>query len=86
MKTTKESNTANASMDDHTMLSPVFERGDTISFADEEFLVIENNGSTGVVCPIGETYYLRMFYWEFEGEKCKLVKKATEKQRKAEWL
>ena len=74
------------SMDDHTMLSHVFGMGDTISFADEEYLVIENNGSTGVVCPIGETYYLRMFYWEFEGEKCKLVKKATERQRKAEWL
>ena len=86
MKTTKESNNYQISMDDDTMLSPVFGRGDIIEFADEQYLVIENNGSTGVVCPIGETYYLRMFYWEFEGEKCKLVKKATEKQRKAEWL
>jgi len=86
MKTTEESNNDQISMDDDTMLSPVFGRGDIISFADEQYKVIENNGSSGVVCPVGETYYISMFYWEFEGEECKLVKKNPNPYGKGEYV
>ena len=54
---------------------PEFKSGDVISFGEGECVVIENHGSSGVVRPVGETYLVRNFYWEFEGEKCKLVKR-----------
>ncbi len=54
-----------------------FEKGDVIGFCDESYYVIENNGNSGVVCPFGETYYLRNFYWKFEGESCVFVRKSS---------
>ena len=39
--------------------------------------VIENNGSTGVVNPFGETYYVRNFYWIYQDSITKFVRKPT---------
>lgn len=54
-----------------------FQKGDVIEFCDEKYFVIENNGSTGVVNPFGETFYLRFFSWKFENETAKFVRKPT---------
>lgn len=54
-----------------------FEPGDVISFCDEKYFVIENHGSTGVVCPFGETFYARNFHWKYCGESCYFVRKPT---------
>lgn len=54
-----------------------FQKGDVVSFCDEHYYVIENYGSTGVVCPFGETFYVRGFYWEYQGEKTKFIQKPT---------
>lgn len=54
-----------------------FEPGDVISFCDEQYFVVENNGTTGVVCPFGETFYINGFYWVYAGERCKFVRKPT---------
>ena len=53
-----------------------FEPGDIIEFADEKYIVIENNGDTGTVQPVGDpNCTIRWFRWLFEGEECKLVKR-----------
>ena len=51
--------------------------GDVIKFYDENYFVIENNGSTGIVCPIGETFYTNNFYWKLEDAICTFVRKPT---------
>jgi hypothetical protein len=57
-----------------------FEKGDVIEFCDEQFFVIENNGSTGVVNPMGTTYYLRGFHWVFNRSESKFVRKPTKEE------
>lgn len=50
-----------------------FKSGDIIVFCNEEFIVIENYGSSGKVkenCDGGNI--INNFYWEYQGEKCKL--------------
>ena len=54
-----------------------FKENDIIEFCDEQYLVIENYGSSGMV----KEYYdgcigdikIGNFYWNYQGEKCKLV-------------
>jgi len=67
---------------DNIALAPVFDfqKGDVVEFCDEQYFVIENNGSTGVVNPFGETFYLRNFYWKFEYEETKFVRKPTDEE------
>ena len=55
-----------------------FEKGDVIEFCDEFFYVIENNGSSGVVNPFGETFYVRNFNWKYGSYESKFVRKSTE--------
>lgn len=76
-----------ASLDDYTnyydqmkqvlehALSDCFIQGDIIEYAGDRFEVLENYGDTGMVkeYPDGET--IQLFYWVFEGEKCKLWKR-----------
>lgn len=62
------------------MNNPTFERGDIVEFCDENYIVIENNGSTGTVSPLGETFYIRNFYWNFQGSETKFVRKPTKEE------
>ncbi len=55
-----------------------FQIGDVVDYCDDLHFVIENNGTTGVVNPIGENYYIRNFYWDFMGSKTKFVRKPTD--------
>jgi hypothetical protein len=53
-----------------------FRTGDIIEFCGETFEVIKNWGDSGEVrenCPNGA--FIGRFYWEYAGEKCKLVKR-----------
>lgn len=59
-----------------------FKEGDHISFCEEHFLVVSNEGDSGQVqeCDIdgvvfSDSLQLRLF-WLFEGESCNLVKSA----------
>lgn len=61
-----------------------FEKGDIIEFCDENYFVIENSGSQGVVNPLGENYYVRFFEWQYQGEKAKFIRKPTKDE--LEWL
>lgn len=65
--------------DANHVLAPVFDfqKGDVVEFCDEHYFVIENNGSTGVVNPFGETYYVRNFYWIYQDSITKFVRKPT---------
>ncbi len=59
----------------NTPLTFDFQKGDVVEFCGERYYVIGNNGSTGVVCPFGETYYVRNFYWKYQDEITTLVRK-----------
>lgn len=65
--------------DANRVLAPVFnfQNGDVVEFCDEYYFVIENNGSSGVVNPFGETYYVRNFYWKYQDSITKFVRKPT---------
>ena len=54
-----------------------FVPGDVIEFCDDNYFVIENYGSSGAVCPFGETYYVNNFFWSFGSDKAKFVRKPT---------
>jgi len=54
-----------------------FVPGDVINFCGDLLFVIENNGDTGTVCPVGESFYYRNFYWEISHAKCIFVRKPT---------
>lgn len=55
-----------------------FKEGDIISYADAEFVVIDNYGSCGKV---KENYengdIIDNFYWKIYGEECKLIKRSV---------
>lgn len=57
-----------------------FDKGDVINFCDELYYVIENNGIKGVVNPIGQNYYIRNFYWNYNGEISYFVRKSTKEE------
>lgn len=55
---------------------PDFKKGDIIEFCGDTYEVLENLGSTGKVkenCKNGTI--IGRFYWEFQGERCSLVKR-----------
>ena len=59
-----------------------FKPGDTITFAGEDFEVLENHGDSGEV----ETKHgtvINPFYWKFYGEDCELKESVEEKYEKA---
>ena len=55
-------------------------RGDLFEWCDEQFWCIESNTYSGVVNPIGETYYVRNFIWGYGGERPKFIRKGTEEE------
>lgn len=57
-----------------------FVKGDVVEFCGELFFVVKNEGSKGVVNPIGESYYLSDFYWDYEGEITTFVRKPTNQE------
>jgi len=57
-----------------------FKVGDVISFCDSDYVVIENNGNSGVVWELGSTGYLINFQWKFGDELCKFRRRATEQE------
>jgi len=54
------------------------QKGDLFKWSDEEYICIESDKSYGVVNPVGETYYLRSFMWNYENEPQEFVRKLTE--------
>jgi len=54
--------------------------GDVIKQAGNEYYVLDNFGSKGNVCPIGETFYITNFRWQFDGEDSKFIRKMTSKE------
>lgn len=57
-----------------------FKKGDVVEFCDQQYYVIENNGSKGVVNPFGENFYLSDFHWELGDEVTKFVRKSTQRE------
>jgi hypothetical protein len=55
-----------------------FKIGDVIEFCDQQYFVIENHGSKGVVNPIGENFYIRFFNWQYGEEVSRFVRKPTD--------
>ena len=53
------------------------ERGDIFEWCDEQYFCIEGGSYSGVVNPIGETYYQRGFIWNYGGEAPIFIRKAT---------
>ena len=68
--------------DANRVLAPVFDfqKGDVVEFCDEYYFVIENNGTTGVVNPFGETFYVSNFYWKYQDSITKFVRKPTNEE------
>ncbi len=66
----------------NVLLAPVFDfkKGDVVEFCDEHYFVIENNGSSGVVNPFGENYYVRFFQWQHQDSITKFVRKPTQNE------
>lgn len=54
-----------------------FKPGDLISFCDEEFVVVENYGTSGRVRILDEQGEISPFYWRYNGEECKLLRRAN---------
>jgi hypothetical protein len=52
-------------------------KGDLFEWCDDQFWCIESGAFSGVVNPVGETYYLRGFMWNFGGEPPRFIRKAT---------
>ena len=52
-------------------------KGDLFEWCDDQFWCVETGAYSGVVNPLGETYYLRGFIWNFGGEPPKFIRKAT---------
>jgi len=65
------------------MFKPDFKPGDIIDFCGDQFEVLENNGYSGKVREYPNTQennwgfqtVIYPFYWEFDGEKSKLIKR-----------
>ena len=68
--------------DANRVLAPVFDfqKGDVVEFCGEHYFIIENNGSTGVVNPFGAKFYIRNFYWKYQDEITKFVRKPTSEE------
>lgn len=53
------------------------QQGDLFEWLGEKYWCIESGSRSGVVNPVGQNYYLRDFYWEFDGNKTRFIRKAT---------
>lgn len=60
-----------------------FNRGDVIEFSGEEFLVINDFGSGGVVSEMPHGSIIH-FKWNFQGTECKFLRTTEESQKLAE--
>jgi len=56
------------------------QKGDLFEWCDELYWCIESGKYSGVVNPVGETYYQRGFIWNYGNEKPIFVRKATEQE------
>ena len=54
--------------------------GDLFKWGGQEYFCIESSEKSGTVNPIGETFYQRDFYWNFEGITPVFIRKATDKE------
>jgi len=54
---------------------------DVFKWCDEEYICIESTSLYGLVNPVGETYYLRSFMWNYENEPQVFMRELTEKER-----
>jgi len=60
-----------------------FKKGDIIEFCEDQFEVLENYGNSGKVREYPNTQkdnwgfqtVIYPFYWEYQGSKCKLIKR-----------
>lgn len=55
-------------------------KGDVFKWCDEEYICIESNSHSGLVNPIGETYYIRNFLWSYENEPQEFIRRLTEEE------
>lgn len=55
------------------MSSPEFQPGQRIEFAGDEYIVVENFGTHGIVREPNEPNQRIRFSWVFEGEPCRLL-------------
>lgn len=53
------------------------EKGDLFEWCDERYWCIESGAFSGVVCPVGGTYCLRGFIWNFGELKQTFIRKGT---------
>jgi len=51
--------------------------GDLFEWCDEKFWCISSGSFSGVVNPVGETFYQRGFIWNYGGEKPIFIKKGN---------
>lgn len=56
------------------------QKGDLFEWCDEQYWCIESTQYSGVVNPVGETYYLRGFIWNYSNEQAKFIRKATNEE------
>ena len=56
------------------------EKGDLFEWCDEKYWCIESSSFSGVVNPVGETFYQRGFIWDYGNEKPIFIRKATERE------
>lgn len=65
-------------MDDKNKYIP--EKGDVFKWIDEDYICIESRPYSGTVNPIGETYYIKNFIWDYAGEKPEFIRKAIKSE------
>jgi len=56
------------------------QKGDLFEWCDEKYWCIESGNYSGVVNPVGETFYQRGFIWNYGNEKPIFIRKATEQE------
>ena len=56
------------------------QKGDLFEWCDEKYWCIESGNYSGVVNPVGETFYQRGFIWNYGNENPIFVRKATERE------
>lgn len=50
-------------------------KGDVFKWCNEEYICIESGSHSGVVNPIGESFYQRGFIWNYENEPQEFIRK-----------
>jgi len=59
---------------------PFFKEGDIIEFCDDQFVVLKDFGYSGKVQENCKNGAIVNCYWEFQGERCKLVKDGIDRR------